>query len=77
MDADSDEIRAALHARLEEEDEEIRMEAVAGLAMRDDPIARDALERELALGSRSHALESAAEALGVAYPDEEGCDNKV
>jgi HEAT repeat protein len=47
-DLDTPEVRAALHARLTDEDATVRGEALVGLALRRDPAAVPAIRRELA-----------------------------
>lgn len=64
IELDTPEIRQALHDRLEEPDDEIRGEALVGLAKRKDPVALEALKRELALDDIGTLAVEAAEALG-------------
>ena len=58
---DSSEIRAALAARLDDEDDETRGEALFGLAKRKDPCVLSAIARELV---RDEVSELAIEAAG-------------
>lgn len=74
-DADGDEVRAALRARLADEDVDVRIEAVRGLAFRGDESARAPLERLVADHVDDHEwgwsdarIEEAGEALGVPIP---------
>jgi len=63
VDVDTPELREALWRRLEEEDSEVRDEALVGLARRHDPRTRDALLREWETGSVSYLSLEAAEEL--------------
>lgn len=75
IEVDSDEIRAALRARLDDEDHETRTEAAAGLAMRGEAEGRAAVEREIEAGTRSFALWDVAWTLGIDYPEDEDPDD--
>jgi len=69
-DADSDDIRRALRDRLGDADEEVRSEAIVGLARRGDRVVIDRIVEALDGASPSQLIFDAADALLVVDPGE-------
>ena len=66
IDTDTEEIREALWARVTDSFEDVRAEALTGLARRKDPRVRDLLLRELAAENVDIMIVDAAQELGDA-----------